>query len=107
VTKACYSEVDFYGILRFRFLKQTRDDWIVEGPRVLRAIKVIFCMNVRLALNVNVIQWRLAHWPFCLASLVQETCIKFNLHKKFDASFMYKFLARLSPALVFSLSTEL
>jgi len=42
----------------------TRDDWVVKGPHVLRAIKVIFHTNVRLALNENEIQKCLARRPF-------------------------------------------
>jgi len=61
---------------------------LVEGPQVLRAIKVIFCTNE------NVIQWRLVRRPFL--SLVQETCT--SLHNQVDVLDLYKFLARLSPA---------
>jgi len=42
----------------------------------LRAVKVIFLANVRLALNENVIQWRLARRPFLFCKfLVQVSCM--------------------------------
>jgi len=41
-------------------------------------------MNERLALNKNVIQWRLARRPFYLASFLYK-----KVASKFDASFLY------------------
>jgi len=75
VTKDRYSEVDFTIFSDLIFEINTRDDWIVEQPHVLRAIEVIFRTNVRLALNENVIQWRLARRPFLSYKfLVQVSC---------------------------------
>jgi len=54
-------KVDFTIFYDLTFEIKTRDDWTVEGPPTcFSAIKVIFRTNTRLALNENVIQWRLA-----------------------------------------------
>jgi len=67
--------VDFTIFYDLIFEINTQDDWIVEGPHVLRAIKDIFRTNVRPALNENVIQWRIARRPFSSCRfLVEETC---------------------------------
>jgi len=77
VTKDHYSEVDFTIFYHLIFAINTRDDWIVQVPHILRAVKVIFHTNVQLALNENVIQWRLSRRPFLSCKfLVQETCIR-------------------------------
>jgi len=57
LTKDRYSEGDFTIFYDLIFEINTRNDWIVEGPHVLRVIKVICRTNVRLALCENVIQW--------------------------------------------------
>jgi len=89
VTNDRYSETDFTIFYDSIFEINTQYDWIVEGPHVLHAIEVIFRTNVRLALNENVIQWRLACRPF-----------KKNLMQVSRTRNSYKVLARLSPALV-------
>jgi len=84
-----YSEVDF--ILEI-FKINTRDDWMFEWLHVLCAIKVIFFLNLCLALNENVIQACLTRRLFLFCKkLVQETCSK-NLMQVSCTTFLHKFL---------------